>query len=250
MWLFAVCIILSHCKEASKMQIRKRDAYSTGRVTARPGVPTQDKPIQAGVVQPLGLDSTKDGLLYLPKGYDRSKPAALALMLHGSGGNPEQGMWLLQRYADDHNIILISPASRKYTWDVIVTDTFGPDTIFIDQSLAFVFDHFNIDPGKVAIGGFSDGASYALCMGLTNGDVFTHIIAFSPGFGFTREKHGAPAVFISHGVHDGILPIDPCGRLVHRDLKKEGLEVKYLEFDGEHEIPANISQAAVEWFLK
>ena len=30
--------------------------------------------------------------------------------------------------------------------------------------------------------GFSDGASYALSLGAANGDLFTHIAAFSPGF--------------------------------------------------------------------
>ncbi len=30
--------------------------------------------------------------------------------------------------------------------------------------------------------GFSDGASYALSLGVPNGDLFTHIVAFSPGF--------------------------------------------------------------------
>lgn len=30
--------------------------------------------------------------------------------------------------------------------------------------------------------GFSDGASYALSLGLPNGNLFSHIVAFSPGF--------------------------------------------------------------------
>lgn len=38
-----------------------------------------------------------------------------------------------------------------------------------------------IDPAHVAIGGFSDGASCALSLGLVNGDLFTHVMAFSPG---------------------------------------------------------------------
>ncbi|RNI29200.1 alpha/beta hydrolase [Rufibacter latericius] len=226
-----------------------RDSYSNGRLTARPSAPTPGKEVYPGI-HPLGLDSVKDGLLYVPKGYHASKPAALAVMLHGSGGNPEQGMWLLQKYADTHNLILIAPPSRKYTWDVIVSDSFGPDAIYMDQALKQVFENYAINPGKIAIGGFSDGASYALCMALTNGDLFTHVIAFSPGFAFTREKHGLPAAFLSHGVHDGVLPIDPCGRSVNRELKRQGLQVNYLEFDGEHEIPANVSLAAIEWFLK
>lgn len=226
-----------------------RDNYSTGRLMVKFREPTAAKEPMVGL-QPLGLDGSKDGLLYVPKGYDASKPAALAVMLHGSGGTPEQGMWLLQRYADAHNLILIAPASRKYTWDVIVSDSFGPDVIFLDQAMTQVLETYTVDPTHLAIGGFSDGASYALCVGLTNGDLFTHLIAFSPGFSFTREKHGSPEVFISHGVNDGVLPIDPCGRQVNHDLQRQGLPVNYLEFDGEHEIPDSISIRAIEWFLK
>jgi phospholipase/carboxylesterase len=170
------------------------------------------------------------------------------VMLHGAGGSAEQGLSLLRGYADEQNIILIAPASRSYSWDIIASDAFGPDVILIDQALAQAFENYAIDPAQVAIGGFSDGASYALCLGLTNGDLFTHIIAFSPGFSFTREKHGKPAVFISHGVRDRVLPIDSCGRRVDRELRHQGLEVNYKEFGGEHEIPANISASAVEWF--
>ncbi|MBC3538751.1 alpha/beta hydrolase [Rufibacter sediminis] len=226
-----------------------RDSYSTGRLTTRYGVPTPQATAAVPGLHSLGLDSEKDGLLYIPAGYDPSQPAALAVMLHGSGGTPAQGMGLLQRFADTHNLIIIAPASRKYTWDVIVRDSFGPDVIYIDQALHQVFGNYAINPAKVAVGGFSDGASYALCLGLTNGDVFTHVIAFSPGFGFTREKHGAPVLFLSHGTRDKVLPIDPCARQVHRDLSRQGMQVHYLEFDGEHEIPSNISQAAIDWFL-
>ena len=120
--------------------------------------------------------------------------------------------------------------------------------IYIDQALALAFDRYTIDPAQVAIGGFSDGASYALCLGLTNGDLFTHILAFSPGFAYTLEKNGKPAVFISHGIRDSVLPIDPCARRIVPQLQRQGLEVNYQEFNGGHEIMPNISKSAVEWF--
>ena len=51
---------------------------------------------------------------------------------------------------------------------------YGSDIAFIDRALAQIFNRNAIDPSKVAIAGFSDGASYALSVGLTNGDLFTH----------------------------------------------------------------------------
>lgn len=227
--------------------LTERDKYRTGRLTARPANYTRKDEFTTGVHR-LDLDKKKDGLIYIPQGYDKSRPAALAVMLHGAGAPAEQGLSLLRRYADEKNIILLAPAARTYSWDIIANDAFGPDVIFIDQALALAFKNYAIDAAHVAIGGFSDGASYALCIGLTNGDLFTHIIAFSPGFAFTQEKKGKPAVFISHGVDDPVLPIDPCGRRIVPQLQRQGLEVVYREFDGAHEIPASISESAVAWF--
>ncbi|WP_266204929.1 alpha/beta hydrolase [Pontibacter kalidii] len=226
-----------------------RDSYKTGRLTTKPGVAAAGSGKKQAGVQRLDLDSHKDGFIYLPKGYDSSRPAALAVMLHGAGAHAEQGLSLLRNHADANNLILVAPASRSYSWDIIAGRAFGPDVVLIDQALALVFRNYVIDPARVAIGGFSDGASYALSLGLTNGDLFSHILAFSPGFAHTVEKNGKPEVFISHGVDDPVLPIDPCGRRIVPQLRREGIEVNYTEFDGKHEIPGFISEKAVTWFL-
>lgn len=229
--------------------ITGRDFFTKGHLTARPKATGYTNESITGV-QPLQLDGLRDGFLYVPKDYNNNYPASLAVMLHGAGGEPVQGLQLLGEYADDNNIILLAPASRAVTWDVIARDTFNADVIYIDQALAFAFERYNIDANHIAIGGFSDGASYALCLGLSNGDLFTHIIAFSPGFYHTVENKGKPAIFISHGVHDSILPIAPCSRRIAQRLKRMDYAVKYEEFQGEHQIPGEIVQDAVDWFLQ
>ncbi len=130
-----------------------------------------------------------------------------------------------------------------------MNDSFGTDVQFIDQALTLVYERYAIDTSHIAIGGFSDGASYALCIGLSNGDLFTHILAFSPGFVYTIENTGKPQVFISHGTKDQVLPIDPCSRRIVPQLKKQGLQVNYQEFIGEHQIPAGISGSGMKWFM-
>jgi predicted esterase len=225
--------------------ITGRDVYRQGRLTAKPQGKTTVG-FKTGL-HPLNIGSKRDGLIYIPKSYN-NKPAPLAVMLHGAGGNAESGLSLLKNYADENNIILLAPASRNATWDVIYKDAFDDDVIFIDQALRYVFENYNVDTNHLAVGGFSDGASYALSIGLSNGDLFTHIIAFSPGFSYTIVNMGKPAVYISHGVNDRVLPIDPCSRRIVPKLKKSGYEVLYKEFDGEHQIPAAISASAISWF--
>ena len=118
---------------------------------------------------------------------------------------------------------------------------FGPDVDFLDGALEKVFGMVAVDPTRLALGGFSDGATYALSLGLVNGDLFQRIVAFSPGFLVDGELHGKPRVFISHGTADDILPIDRCSRLIVPDLQKRGYDVTFKEFEGGHEVPPAIA---------
>jgi predicted esterase len=170
-------------------------------------------------------------------------------MLHGAGGVAEHGLSCLQYLADEYNIILLAPASEAYSWDLIAEEEFNGDIALIDRVLHHVLTHYAIDSSCIAIGGFSDGASYALSVGLSNGDLFTHIIAFSPGFYFTYDRNGHPKVFISHGNGDGVLPIEYCSRRIEARLRREKMQLVYREFEGGHEIPQFISREAVEWLL-
>ena len=227
--------------------LAEKDAFRRGRLGVKPA---HLLPVQAGSLglQPLQLDDKRDGWLYIPSAYSEHHPAALALMLHGAGGNAKHGLHLLQHLADSHNIILVAPASRGSSWDIINLDRFGPDVVFIHQALAKTFEQYSIDATHMAIGGFSDGSSYALSLGLINGDLFTHIIAFSPGFFYATETVGKPKVFISHGTKDEVLPIGPCSRRIVPRLQQQEYDVTYEEFEGPHTIPAAISKKAVKWF--
>jgi predicted esterase len=200
-------------------------------------------------LQPLKLGGDRDGLLYVPIGYQVSHPAPLILMLHGAGGNARQGIVPLQAIADELGLILLSIDSRRQTWDVIMSE-YGDDIEFIDIALTKTFNHYAIDQSHIAIEGFSDGASYALSVGITNGDLFTHIIAFSPGFMAPVDQQGLPRIFVSHGASDSVLPIDRCSRKIVSQLEQAGYDVTYEEFDGSHTIPTSIARDAVNWFTE
>ena len=129
-------------------------------------------------------------------------------------------------------MIVLVPDSREATWDVVRTGRFGPDVEFLDRALDLVFARYNVDPTRLVAEGFSDGASYALSLGLLNGDLFTHVIAFSPGFVTDGSRRGKPRLFLSHGVHDRVLPIDLCSRRIVKDVRGDDYDVRYTEFDG------------------
>lgn len=163
---------------------------------------------EASGLRRLGLDDSRDALLYVPAGYQAATPAPLVLSLHP-----------LQPLADDSGFLLLAVASRGRTWDAI-PGGFGPDVAFVDQALAWTFQRYAVEPEYVAVAGFSNGASYALSLGLANGDLFGRVLAFSPGFVAPGTRHGHPRVFVSHGTADAVLPIDQCSRRIVPRLRK------------------------------
>jgi phospholipase/carboxylesterase len=174
-------------------------------------------------------------------------PAPLVLLLHGAGGTAQHGLELLVGQADDAGLVLLAPSSQGRTWDLLLGG-YGPDVAGIDRALAEVFQRLPVDPSRLAVGGFSDGASYAISLGLTNGDLFSHVLAFSPGFAAPARRRGHPRVFLSHGTRDRVLPIDTCSRRLMPELRQAGYQVRYREFDGGHAIPAAIARDAAAWF--
>jgi phospholipase/carboxylesterase len=216
-----------------------------GHLQVRPAAPSQPT-TQTGQAT-LGLVAARDVLIYVPTTYQVEEPAPLVVLLHGAGGSAKHGLALLQPLADDAGLILLALSSRSRTWDVIERE-YGPDVALIDQALAQTFARYAVDPAHLAIGGFSDGASYALSLGLTNGDLFSHILAFSPGFMAPSRQQGAPRIYVSHGTRDQVLPIEACSRQIVPRLERAGHDVRYQEFDGQHTVPAEIARAAVQWF--
>jgi phospholipase/carboxylesterase len=224
---------------------RKEPEAADGRLTARPGTPVH--PAAPGVHR-LGLDTRRDALLYVPPSAAEG-PAPLAVMLHGAGGNGHNALGIVQALADEVGMLVLAPDSRGRTWDIILS-AFGPDVAYLNEALEAVFDRCMVDAGRVAVGGFSDGASYALSLGIANGDLFSHVLAFSPGFMMPPEQRGAPAIYVSHGTEDGVLPIDACSRRLVPRLQAAGYDVRYREFEGPHTVPYDVAREAVEWFVK
>lgn len=232
----------------SRPNIHQGTPAAQGRLSARPII-QNDRPATPSSIQTLNIGTIRSGLISIPPGYSPDRPAPLLVLLHGAGGEAKQAIGWLQQVADEAGLILLAPQSHKATWDRIGGD-YGPDVQRIDDALSEVFRRFAIDPELVALGGFSDGASYALSLGVTNGALFRHGVAFSPGFIAPTGVEGHPRFYVSHGTGDRILPIDRCSRQLVPKLKGAGFDVTYREFEGGHTIPPGIAQEAVEWLLK
>jgi phospholipase/carboxylesterase len=219
-----------------------------GRLQARPNRIARPAGIGPGP-HALDLGQGRDGALYVPTTAEPSRPAPLVVALHGAGGQATRMLDPFLETADARGYIVLAPDSRGRTWDVILGG-YGADVAFLDRALAQTFERQAIDPQRIAVAGFSDGASYALSIGIINGALFSDILAFSPGFMAPTDQSDSTRVFISHGVHDGVLPIDACSRRLASKLRQAGYDLDYREFDGGHEVPPEMVTAAVARFLR
>lgn len=219
------------------------------RLHARPDEPTAPA-LPPGVHELTGLPGpvrprpAPAALLFVPSAPLPANP--LLVFFHGAGGTAATSLPLVQSAAEQHGCLVLLPTSTGPTWDFIVSG-WGPDVDRIEAALAVVFHRFAVSYS--AFGGFSDGASYALSIGLANGDLARTMLAFSPGFAVPPDRVGRPRVWISHGTDDAVLPIDRCARPIARTLTQAGYDVNYQEFAGPHTVPPDCVDRALRWWL-
>jgi len=221
--------------------------HEAGRLGARPRRPTEPRP-RPGLHR-LTTAEGGTGLLFVPRRLRAGRPAPLVVSLHGAGNRATSGIRPFRAVAERRRVVLLAPDSRGGTWDRTSGD-FGPDTATVDALLAQTFARLRIDRRRLALLGFSDGASYTLSLGLTNGDLFTRLVALAPGHANPERRRGRPPIWIAHGRGDSVLPLErTSARLVPR-LRRLGYTVRFRPFDGGHEVRPAIARAAMDWILR
>lgn len=175
-----------------------------------------------------------------PPGSTKRRGLLLALHGAGSGGAPG-GLWAFRSVWKTPGLVLVAPAAAGSGWTLE-----RRDVAFVDRALGRAFARCPIDPRRVAVGGFSSGAGMALWLGLTNGDLFSSVVALSPGGSLpTRRVGRRPRVFLAHGRADSVIPIEHGGDRVARELRADGYRVSYRRFAGGHRVRPELARAFV-----
>ncbi|MEO7366043.1 MAG: hypothetical protein ABIW03_06965 [Sphingomicrobium sp.] len=212
-------------------------------LTARPGAAVD--------TLPPGITKIADGaILYRPPTLVRGTHP-LIVLLHGADQGADELISLFRREADQRGLILLAPKSAGGTWDLALSAArfhgrppkngempeFGPDVARIDAALSTAFQRTAIDPRLVILAGFSDGASYALSLGLANSELVHGILAFAPGMMIAPGQVSlTQRLFIAHGGTDRAIPIKVSRDGLAPALAAAGMKVQFREFYGGHEV--------------
>lgn len=177
---------------------------------------------------------------FVPNAYDSTHktPSKLFVWLHGCGGQSQYDISMVS-FMSNQDWLSLAPGGRETTcWSGVSTD--GPKILAaIDEMRS----HFNIDPKKIVLGGYSSGGDIGYVLAMQNSKLFAGVL-------FENTTPNAAALALASSVNDSGLPYRfNVVHLAHlRDttypisktranmalLKSYGFPVVLLEKDGTH----------------
>jgi poly(3-hydroxybutyrate) depolymerase len=194
------------------------------------------------------------GYLLLPDPVDPARSYPLVTVLHGAGRQDEL---LVRGYRDEparRNAVFFIPRSTMPTWDLLVGGE-RSDLDFLEHAYAEIYSRVPIDHSRQALVGYSDGASYAIAVGLSNPRIFSAIMGWAAGFvvmdtAAVTPTDPRPRVLLEHGTLDTVFPFETIALRNCEILRRLGYEVELRVDEGGIHWPSREFQtAALDWFF-
>jgi polyhydroxybutyrate depolymerase len=130
---------------------------------------------------------TRTYLVHVPSSYDDNVPTPLVLVLHGYTGTAE-GMEPLTGFttkSDKEGFIVVYPQGLAQRWNVgFGTLKFDTDDVgFINELINRLEQKYKIDPNRIYVTGFSNGAMMAYLLGAALSDKIAAIAPVAGSIG-------------------------------------------------------------------
>jgi phospholipase/carboxylesterase len=220
---------------------------------AEPQRPEPGRASAGGGVVTISNGPTQ-GYILLPDVVDPDRSYPLLTVLHGAGRQDEM---LVRAYRDEperRQAAFFIPRSTSPTWDLIVGED-RCDLDFLEHAYAEIYRRVPVDHARQALIGYSDGASYALAIGLSNPRLFSAIMGWAAGFvvfdpaGIAPDDP-KPRILLEHGTHDPVFPLEQIAVRNCAILRQLGYEVELrVDEGGVHWPSRSFQSAALDWFF-
>ena len=154
-------------------------------------------------------------LLYVPRSYDRNKPAPLVISMHGAGGWPAQQRnvsgW--NRLADREGFIVVYPSGIENggprVWRVESGPGLMDDVRFISDLIDEIERSSNIDRSRIYANGLSNGGGMSFVLSCTLSDRIAAVglVAAAQTLPWRWCPDTRPVPMIAfHGTADPVIP--------------------------------------------
>src|SRR5256886_9627349 len=157
----------------------------------------------------------REYLLYVPRSYDGSKPAALVISLHGAGmwgaAQKETSQW--NRVADEHGFIVVYPSGEggggPRVWHEGGEAEPSRDVRFISDLIDTLEARYSIDPRMIYANGLSNGGGMSFALSCTLSDRIAAVgmvgAALLVPFSWCTDQRPVPMIAF-HGTADAAAP--------------------------------------------
>lgn len=222
-------------------------------------------------MEPLKLIESSLGHKVIPPRNGRA-PHPAVIMLHGRGAN-EDDLLGLAEYLDERLLIISPRAPFPFTWGggytwYEILDAGSPEPKMFTESytklVQFLDDvqrGYPVDPERMYLLGFSMGTMMSYTVLLTKPERVAGVVANS---GYVPDEQGlnlqgevrfrwdmlrGKSIFIAHGLHDPVIPVQ-LARRTHALFSKTEAEVTYKEYPMAHQISEESLEDFSRWLTQ
>lgn len=207
-------------------------------------------------------------VLLTPETLDPARRYPLLTVLHGAGRQDELLLRGCRGEAEARQALFLIPRSFHMTWDLIAQAAGGgrspegapppsprPDLDFLEFAYDLIYRRYPVDAGRQALLGYSDGASYALSVGLSNPQIFRAVLGWAAGFlalnpAAAEPGTPRPAVLLEYGSHDELFPFEQVALPMRAQLEDLGCQVTFrVDEGGRHWPSGSFQREALDWFF-
>jgi predicted esterase len=216
------------------------------------GVELRDEASPVGAV-PVERGDAR-GLLLTPSEIDPQRRYPLFTVLHGAGRQDELLARASRKEPDRRGAFFLIPRSVAPTWDLIAGGD-RPDLDFLEYAYDLIYRRYPIDAGRQVLIGYSDGASYALSLALSNPHVFDAALCWAAGFAMVdptglRDDAPKPRIYLEYGTHDELFPFEQVALPMRDRLRAGGYDVEFsVDEGGRHWPSGTFQREALDWYF-
>jgi dienelactone hydrolase len=204
---------------------------------AASSVPPDPIPFQKDNVFTL-QDPQSNYWIFVPDAYDASgmTPIELFVWLHGCGGEGAGDIYTISPGGDQRYISIAVGGREDDCWDP------NTDQDKVLAAIADVESHFNVDPHRVVLGGYSSGRDLAYRLAFYHSNDFAGLLAENTSpfrdTGSSAAASLAAATWKFHVVHlahteDEVYPLDGVRSEV-AEMTSAGFPIQLIERPGDH----------------
>jgi phospholipase/carboxylesterase len=192
------------------------------------------------------------------------EPHACLVLLHGRGSNEQDLFGLVPELPKEPLIVSVrAPFSFPfggYFWYDLGQQHHSPDAATFETSLKELRDflqglpaRYPIDPARLFLLGFSQGALMSGCLTLSEPQLVAATVMLSgylpldAPFATNGEGVAGKPFFLAHGSYDGVLPV-VMGRQARMHLENLEADVEYHEYPMDHQVIMDELADLRTWF--